>query len=193
MKTSAAVFSAVTLGIVAGCALVIDLGDEVKLGALDAGAIEPVVDARPSVPEAATEAGPVPGRCGLDDSPNAACAECFATTECCEINRTCAADPDCVAGLECIKDCLVNSSCIEACQTKHPGIRAVADCTIARCIQCTPPSACVKLGQCIFGLPPSAVVRKVYRNVILELDSKKCTDSRIQIVENGESDAGACY
>lgn len=194
MKTRAAIVSLVTLGVVAGCALVIDLGDEVKLRPLDAGTSLPV-ETGPPVVDAATEAGPIgpQPRCGLTDSPNATCADCFATTECCEVNKTCAADPDCVAGLECIKDCLVNSPCIEQCRKDHPLIATVTDCTIRSCIICTPPSACVKLGACLFNLPPESIVRQLYRNVILELDSKKCTDSRLQIVENGEADAGACY
>jgi len=186
-----AVFGLAT-SFIAGCALVINLGDEAKLLPTEAG----VPDTGSNTPvEAAVDSGPVgpQPRCGLADSPNKECADCFATTECCDVNRACAADPSCAAGLECIKDCVVNSACIGQCQADHPGIVAVTDCTLQKCILCTPPGPCVKLGQCIYNLPKESIVRQAYRNAILLLDPAKCTENRLQVVENGESDAGACY
>ncbi|MBX3234352.1 MAG: hypothetical protein KIT84_40540 [Labilithrix sp.] len=185
------------LGSFAGCAAIIDLGDEPKLFPADAGSAAetstPVV--ADAAPDADAEAGPVDPAfvCGLPDSPNTTCATCQ-QGKCCEANKACAADPTCIEGLECIKECLVNATCIDECQKDLPLLRAVTNCTLSGCLgECTPPNACARLGSCVFELPKGAIARTLAREVILKLDADACTAERQRVATEGDSDAGACF
>jgi hypothetical protein len=171
-----------------GCALVIDLGDEPKLRPADAG---PVVEAGPQPEASAPDAGPPPV-CGIADSTNAACADCI-HQKCCDVGKTCAADPVCAAGLQCVKDCLVEIGCISDCLNKYPSVAQETNCSAFSCSLCTPKTQCSKLGQCVFNLPKDNLLRQVEEGRILDLDEQACTDARHQAVEQGQVDAGPCY
>lgn len=200
MKLRRVMFVAAALA-VAGCALVIDLGEKVKPYPTEAG---PALDTGTPIADAAVEAqlpadagadadgGKPAPRCGLAESPNMACADCYVQTECCDVNKKCSEDPTCVQGLECIKECLVNGPCIDKCAVDFPAIVPVTNCTIANCLLCAPPLECRKLGECVFDLPRNLVVRRKYQETILLLDPVQCEKERAG-ARGTDSDAAACY
>ena len=159
----------------AGCALVIDLGPEAQLRPAGSGAEAGPTEASADAPP--VEAGPT-AVCGLNDSPNAACAACI-QANCCEVSKTCAADPDCVAGLECIKDCLAQIECIIGC-IGNKNLDKTTSCSQQNCPVCTPPDECAKLGQCCLATydhdasSQPKILHDVCRGVILQCDNGAC-------------------
>lgn len=188
----ARVVLAALFGAAMGCAAVIDLGDEAKLrSAAEAGApvVETGADARADG-AAGSDAAP-PGVCGLPDSPNADCAACI-QQQCCDISKACATDPTCVAGLQCVKDCLVQVECIVGCAQRYPSITNETNCSAMKCPKCTPGPQCSRLGQCVFDLPDASLLRQVEEGRILELDEDACKSSRQQVA-GAQADASACF
>lgn len=162
----------------AGCALVIDLGPEAQLRT-DASVLPGAPDAAPDVVvDAPVEAGPT-NVCGLGDSPNPTCAACI-QAHCCDVSKTCAADPECAAGLECIKDCMAQIECIITC-IGNANLDKTTQCSQQQCPVCTPPDECGKLGQCCLATydhgeagAGQKILRDVCRGVILEVDNATC-------------------
>lgn len=195
MKTRVGTFLALTAAgaifVWGGCALVIDLGDprtlavaeasvgtesEAGLDAGDAG------DAAPSL------------KCGLMPVNEPKCDDCFAA-QCCETGVACGADPECVLGLECIKDCMAQIQCISACLgAGNAALGATVACSSTNCTMCTPPPACQDLGACAAQLDDAGqegLLRRVCRGTILDLDPEKCESQRKKVGET--SDAAACH
>lgn len=194
----------VAASVVAGCAALIDLGDEPKLlvqdAAVESSAVTPVDsgahDAEAgAVPDGGTpdaDAGPV-NVCGLPDSNNKSCASCIHASECCAISTACANTPNCVKGLDCVKHCVVDLGCISQCRIDFPEVIDLTDCSARNCGDCTPQTECRRLGQCVFGLPSDNIIRISMEALILDVDEDKCLKARTNIVENGDSDAGQCF
>lgn len=184
----ARLLAAAMLAFVTGCALLIDLGDEAKLAPTADAAI--VVDSAITPPVQTPDTGATP-ICGLPDSTSTTCSSCIHTS-CCEITKACANTPECVVGLECVKECLVQSSCIIKCISDHPAVKETTDCSAFQCPVCTPRTECAKLGACVFYLPTDALIRKVEEGRILELDEEQCKTARQQVA-GVSADAGACF
>lgn len=190
---------------VAGCALIIDLGDKPTLadltdggpGTTDTGASGGPIDSAPTndgplTPvDSGNDSGPV-YKCGLPPSTNADCDKCI-TERCCDVGKACQADPRCVAGLECVKDCLVQSNCVLQCFQDFPEVKEEATCSAFQCAGCTPGPKCSQLGKCVFDLPKENILRQVEKGRILNLDEKVCDDARKEVASDGTSDAGACF
>lgn len=177
----AVVILAVAVG--TGCALVIDLGDEAQLR-VDAG--PPVVDVRetstPEVDTGAPDTGPVYA-CGLEGSTNPSCGPCI-EAQCCDVSKRCHADPDCVAGLECIKDCFVQLGCVNGCLARdNPNLSELTLCTQFKCNQCTPPPDCVNLGRCAATLDPAefGLIRNYIRGLLLDADADACRRQHLEM------------
>lgn len=210
MKRSSAVFLCGVSLTVAGCALIIDLGDEPKLAPAADGSTPPsdgnvapvneggTADSGPKDAGPSGDSGPDAAKpaCGLDDSPREACWQCVHATKTCDVSKECAAEPGCAAGLDCIKHCLSQSDCVNDCTDKEPTGKLFAlttqistDCGG----QCVPAIECQRLGSCAFPLPSNAIFRVNAEQAILRLDESGCKDIRTQIREQGVADAAACF
>lgn len=164
-----------------GCALVIDLGDEARLKLPDASIIE---DAGPD--DAPADDGSTKFTCGLPPSPNGACNDCI-KTNCCEVSTKCADDPDCVARLECIKDCMAQYLCILTCKGDNPNIEALTTCSASNCGVCSPGPECTQLGKCAFTFDADGgerILREVARGVVLEVNEEKCKAHRANLAKH---------
>jgi hypothetical protein len=169
---------------IAGCALVIDLGDRPSLRPAD---VEPVQDVGP------VEVRP-PERCGLERSSNEECAVCI-EAHCCDLSIECSRDQACVAAFECIKDCMGQISCLTPCFAMSEIANRLAGCSAGNCDICSPRRECVGLGACGRALPDAGeplVFRNVVRSTVLALDESSCKARLEQIKREGLSDAGPC-
>jgi hypothetical protein len=119
--------------------------------------------------------------CGLVASPNATCASCI-EAQCCEESKACAADPVCVQGLECIKDCMAQIVCIIQCLGTNTALSKVTTCSSRQCPVCTPGPDCTKLGACCRatygpedgGEGEGKVLLDVCRGDVLRTDEQEC-------------------
>lgn len=169
----------------AGCALVIDLGDDVSLRV-------PVVDSGPS--DAGIEAAVSDGApaCGLKQTQNEACATCF-DDHCCPEGRACADDPACKLGLECLQYCMGQFlGCIDACLAEARGdatagpLDRLAACSQTGCNkQCTPNADCIKYGACALKIVVDAgeVLRNNSRDIVLQNDGPECIKQRQILID----------
>jgi hypothetical protein len=168
----------------AGCALVIDLGDEARLQPSDAASgtaadTGAVVDSGP---------GPTPLLCGMPRANNEACSTCT-EGNCCAENEACAADPDCVAGLQCVQDCMAQYACVDACGRVDGGpqnahLAAVVNCSTGKCFaQCVPLAKCQALGACASKLDPEKdkLLRDLAKGLILLTNEDNCEAERLQL------------
>jgi hypothetical protein len=177
---------------VAGCALIIDLGDEPKLAPPpDSGPAQADTGGPVETPDTGVDAAPVYA-CGLPPSANADCAACISAS-CCDVSKACAADPRCVEGLDCIKHCLVQVGCVNKCLADFPEVQNEATCSAFQCPKCTPGPECAKLGKCVFDLPQDSLLRLAQEGRILNLDDAVCKTARQQVASDGTADAGACF
>lgn len=179
-----------SFGAIASCALLIDLGDEPTLLPPDSGTEAASVDSGSDVDAADASAL---FACGLRPSQNAACRTCIESA-CCEVSKTCALDPDCVAGLECVKTCLASAPCVSTCLLRSPNLAAVTDCSSLNCTVCSPGPACRKLGQCCAQLADGGaegLLRNICAGVILDVDETKCDAQRAQVANEISADAGS--
>jgi hypothetical protein len=189
------VFAALGTTVIAGCALVIDLGDEPALYSSDAAPLPDSAIQDSAIQDAgsdASEASAAVNACGLPPSSNAVCEQCI-NESCCDTAKACGASPNCVKGLECIKDCLVQQSCIFECFKQFPEVQDMATCSAFTCAKCTPGPECQTLGRCVFNLPTTDFRRQVEKGRILDLDETVCKTARQNVVSDGVADAGACY
>lgn len=199
MKRASRVIALVTtmMSVGFGCAVVIDLGDEAKLRPTEAGVDATDIDTGITDSGAPTDApvdtGPEIPACGLARSPNAACAKCIAGS-CCAEAMNCGGDPACVAGFECIKDCMVQFNCLLGCfGDQNAALSGVTNCSQANCSLCTPGPNCTKLGECgiLFGdAGADLIIRNEVRSLILELDEAKCLARQRTLYK--AKDAEAC-
>jgi hypothetical protein len=176
-------FATLALGI-AGCALVLDLGDRPSLRAERA-------DTGPS-DTGPVDAGPVQA-CGLERSLNETCAQCI-EANCCAPSQACGADPDCQDAFECIKDCMGQLSCLSICIAKNANAAALAACSSRSCNICSPQADCQLLGLCGQSYGDSGaegVFRNVIRGDVLTLDEVNCK-ARLDAIRRERRDAAAC-
>lgn len=188
---------------VAGCALIIDLGDEPKLAPSDGGVVLGDTGTSGGPTDALTEtslpadtgtdsSSPPVFECGLPPSTNVECSSCI-KQNCCDISKACAANPKCVQGLDCIKHCLVQPNCVNKCLFDFPEVNDEATCSAFQCSKCTPGPECAKLGKCVFDLPQDSILRLAQEGRILNLDDAVCKSARLQVASDGTADAGACF
>lgn len=195
-----AVFGIAAAFIWAGCALVIDLGDEPKALASDASS---VFD---SAPADAGDGAVEEYTCGLPPLVDPACRACSESRCCTQIEKCSTAD-GCPEGVTCIQDCLAQFGCILEClddySVKHDAstlLKDVVDCSSLECAECTPKPQCQKLGACATLLDPDAgaILRQTARSAILELNEGNCDGWREVIRKEIEKiqpdvDAAVCY
>jgi hypothetical protein len=182
---------AATLFAWGGCALVLDLGPEAQLRPAEAGSGDaPTVPIETDAADAGADTGPV-FVCGLQASPNATCANCIQSS-CCAESITCSQDPACVAGLECIKDCMAQIECIITC-FGNPNLEKVTSCSSRQCTPCTPGDQCSKLGSCCLATYDHAdagenrILRDVCRGVILGVDEPTCAQHLTAVAARPEA------
>jgi hypothetical protein len=177
LRASRATLGVLVAGALAwgGCSLLIDLGPEAQLRAAASGDEAGLPEAGIDAP---AEAAPT-SVCGLTASPNASCAACI-QNHCCDVSKTCAADPECVAGLECIKNCLAQIECIIQC-LGNKNLLPTTTCSQQLCPDCTPTDECAKLGQCCLATygqgdagSEQRILHDVCRGIILDNDSTAC-------------------
>lgn len=168
-----------------GCALVIDLGDEARLRPPEASVEAANVEDAGPEDAPADDGSTNTATCGLPPSPNPACNTCI-EPNCCHVSKACADDPDCVARLECIKDCMAQYLCILTCQGDNPNIEALTTCSANNCGVCSPGPECTKLGACARTFADAggeALLRNVARGVVLEVDEQKCKAHRASLAQ----------
>lgn len=179
----------------AGCAFVIDLGDEAKLAATDASAN---FDSAPG--DAGADGSGEQFTCGLPPLVDPACRTC-SEGRCCTEIEACSKESGCPEGVSCIQDCLGQFQCVFDCMAKGtPTLRAVVDCSSLECPECTPKPDCQKLGACatLLDVDAGALLRQTARSAILELDEENCNKWRAVIAQElpklqPDIDAAVCY
>jgi hypothetical protein len=144
-----------------------------------------IEDAGPD--DAPADDGSTKFTCGLPPSPNGACNDCI-KTNCCEVSTKCADDPDCVARLECIKDCMAQYLCILSCQEGDASnIEALTTCSASNCGVCSPGPECTQLGKCALTFDADGgerILREVARGVVLEVNEEKCKAHRANLAKH---------
>lgn len=192
---SIGVFGVAAMFVWAGCAFVIDLGDEAKLAPADASGTLDSASADVETDRAVEEF-----TCGLPPLVDPACRAC-SESRCCGEIEACSKEPGCPEGITCIQDCMGQYGCVFACLgAGSQTLRSVVDCSSLECPECTPKPDCQKLGACASLLDPDAgaLLRQTARSAILELNEENCTKWRLVIREElaklqPDVDAGACY
>jgi hypothetical protein len=173
---------------VAGCAVVIDLGDPPMLRSNDAA---PVQDA--SVQDSAPD-GRGAELCGLERSFNNDCARCI-EAHCCQVSIECGQDPACREAFECIKDCMGQIGCLNACFALSEIASRLGSCSAGNCDICSPKRECIGLGACGRALSDAgqqAIFRNVAKSDVLVLDEANCKARLEQFKRDGLSDAAPC-
>jgi hypothetical protein len=89
------------------------------------------VDAGPDAFHKAPIDDPDAAACGLTTGV-AACDAC-ANTWCCEEQKDCRADQDCIAAVSCEKGCHDDTACLDACVAKSPKLAAIGICLANDC------------------------------------------------------------
>lgn len=182
----------------AGCALVIDLGDDVSLRTPDTSAIDSASDAPSDAGSEAATIGDGAPKCGLRQTQNEECGDCF-DKACCDKGVACADDPACVRGLSCLQYCMGQFECIVDCMAEARGDAAegpldrLATCSQDNCKICKPSADCIKYGTCAYQvtLDASDILRNNSRDIVLQNDDVECI-KQLDVLAS-QYDASACH
>lgn len=162
----------------AGCAAVLDLGDEARLRTEDAA-----IDSAPQLDAETVGDGGPELSCGLPRVVNPDCRKCT-EEKLCEKTEACATEPGCPEALLCLQDCMAQFACIQECIKNSPALKTLTYDSPSICPECTPQGKCILLGTCASGLDPDggALLRTLARQAILELDENHCDDVRLHTI-----------